>query len=350
MSEDGPVLLVVDDNEDKPLHADTAAETAGLRQRGDGRARTARAGPSGRTPLRSGPARHHDAGDGRLRGAGDDEGRFEAARRSGRHDLRPGRDRQRRALHRAWRGRLSGQALQPDPCCTPASAPVWRRNGSGTRKPLTWKGWESERKRSDELLRAILPAERGAGDEGDEWGSAQAVRGRRRPVTATSWISTNTATGTRRNRRSRSLRPWSAASRKSRSSTSWRRSRRAAPPFSPPRGLLHQVPDPVLRATRCGLEIAAAARTEPGWQVRTGLHVGPVVAGVGVQSPALLRRVGRYGEYRSPSSSEHADPGHVAMIDATWLQIRDRCRGRTRGPVAIEGKDEVELVECLEAP
>ena len=114
-------------------------------------------------------------------------------------------------------------------------------------------------------------------------------------------------------------------------------------------GLLHQVADPVLRATRCGLEIAAAARTEPGWQVRTGLHVGPVVAGV-VSSRQLLYDLWGDTVNTAARISEHADPGHVAMVGATWLQIRDRCRGRTLGPVKIEGKDEVELVECLEAP
>ena len=37
------------------------------------------------------------------------------------------------------------------------------------------------------------------------------------------------------------------------------------------------------------------------------------------------------------------------MTAKDWVRICDRCRGRTRGPVEIEGKREVEVVECLEA-
>ena len=114
-------------------------------------------------------------------------------------------------------------------------------------------------------------------------------------------------------------------------------------------GLLHRVTDPVLRATRCGLDMAAAAAgTEPRRQVRVGLHVGPVVAGV-VASRQFLYDLWGDTVNTAARIAEHATPGCVAMTSATWLQIQDQYRGETRGSVEIEGKGEVKLVECLEA-
>jgi hypothetical protein len=46
-------------------------------------------------------------------------------------------------------------------------------------------------------------------------------------------------------------------------------------------GLLHHNEDPVGSAVRCGLEMASTLiDADLGWEVRTGVHSGPVVAGV----------------------------------------------------------------------
>ena len=46
-------------------------------------------------------------------------------------------------------------------------------------------------------------------------------------------------------------------------------------------GLLHHHEDPVGSAVRCGLEMASTLiDADLGWEVRTGVHSGPVVAGV----------------------------------------------------------------------
>ena len=46
-------------------------------------------------------------------------------------------------------------------------------------------------------------------------------------------------------------------------------------------GLLHHVADPVGSAVRCGLEMASTMiDAHLGWEVRVGVHSGPVVAGI----------------------------------------------------------------------
>src|SRR5262249_44201965 len=46
-------------------------------------------------------------------------------------------------------------------------------------------------------------------------------------------------------------------------------------------GLLHKVNDPVGAAVRCGLEMTSTLiDAQLGWEVRVGVHAGPVVAGV----------------------------------------------------------------------
>jgi class 3 adenylate cyclase len=46
-------------------------------------------------------------------------------------------------------------------------------------------------------------------------------------------------------------------------------------------GLLHKVDDPLGSAVRCGLEMTSTLiDAHLGWEVRVGVHAGPVVAGV----------------------------------------------------------------------
>ena len=46
-------------------------------------------------------------------------------------------------------------------------------------------------------------------------------------------------------------------------------------------GLLHKVDDPIGSAVRCGLEMTSTLiDAHLGWEVRVGVHAGPVVAGV----------------------------------------------------------------------
>ncbi len=115
-------------------------------------------------------------------------------------------------------------------------------------------------------------------------------------------------------------------------------------------GLLRPVVDPVLQTTRCGLRMVAdTAEIAPHWQLRIGVHAGPVVAGTlgGRQFPYDL-----WGETVDCATClvEHAYPGRVVMTATTWKRIEDRCRCRSLGLVELKGAGGVELFECLEVP
>jgi class 3 adenylate cyclase len=111
-------------------------------------------------------------------------------------------------------------------------------------------------------------------------------------------------------------------------------------------GLLHPVDNPVLTGVRCGLQMAeAAARTAPRWDVRIGLHSGPVVAGV-VGRRQFLFDV--WGDTVNVAARLVAvgNPGSVAMTHALYREVENECRGRALGEIPIKGKGAIEVVEC----
>ena len=112
-------------------------------------------------------------------------------------------------------------------------------------------------------------------------------------------------------------------------------------------GLFHRVPDAVLAAVRAGLAMAeATAASPPGWQVRVGIHVGPVVAGIVGQRQYLFDI---WGDTVNVAArlAEAAAPNTVVVAAENWLKIRGACGGRSRGLVPIKGKGSIELVECF---
>ena len=114
-------------------------------------------------------------------------------------------------------------------------------------------------------------------------------------------------------------------------------------------GLQEPAPDPVLRTAQCGLAmVAAGARTSPGWELRVGLHVGPVVAGVLNRGRPVFDLWGDTVDTAVRLAGQAA-VGRVSVTAAAWRQVRDRCRGEARGMVQLGSGREVELIECLEA-
>ncbi len=111
-------------------------------------------------------------------------------------------------------------------------------------------------------------------------------------------------------------------------------------------GLLKANSTPLLSAVKCGLEMGQATLDlDVGWEMRAGVHCGPVVAGI----------VGReryqfdvWGDTVNTAArmTGISSPGTVAMVYDNWLQIQDDCDGRMLGGVEVKGKGKVEIVEC----
>jgi CheY-like chemotaxis protein len=111
-------------------------------------------------------------------------------------------------------------------------------------------------------------------------------------------------------------------------------------------GLLQKVENPVLASVKCGLEMAAASEAlDPGWKVRVGIHFGPIVAGIVGQRQFMFDLWGDTVNVAARIAGE-ADPGTVFLSNDAWLQVRRTAQGRTRGLVPLKGKGELELIEC----
>jgi len=111
-------------------------------------------------------------------------------------------------------------------------------------------------------------------------------------------------------------------------------------------GLLRPVEAPVLTAFRCGLEMSRIAKAmEPNWEVRVGVHVGPVVAGI-VGKQQFLFDV--WGDTVNIAARlvAHGSPGTVAMTETCWHDIRNDSQARSLGAVDIKGKGKLDVVEA----
>lgn len=111
-------------------------------------------------------------------------------------------------------------------------------------------------------------------------------------------------------------------------------------------GLTVQNFQPLLAAVKCGLDMAEATKSlDTGWQVRIGVHAGPVVAGI-VGDEKYQFDV--WGDTVNTASrmSNLGEPGTVVMTFDSWLQIQDDCEGRSLGQVEVKGKGTIEVVEC----
>jgi adenylate cyclase len=114
-------------------------------------------------------------------------------------------------------------------------------------------------------------------------------------------------------------------------------------------GLLRHVDNPARAAAECGLALAAAAgATGPGWQVRVGVHVGPVVAGVMGKRNFAFDIWGDTVNVAARAAAE-AEPGAVVVTGATWPFLRAGGQGRSLGMVELKGKGRIELVQYIGA-
>ena len=99
---------------------------------------------------------------------------------------------------------------------------------------------------------------------------------------------------------------------------------------------------------RCGLAMIAAAQAMPPyWQLRVGVHVGPLMAGV------VGRRKYQYDVWGDTVNlaarmEEAAPPGSVCVTAETWHLLQSPGNSRHLGPVEVRGKGILELI-CISA-
>ena len=113
-------------------------------------------------------------------------------------------------------------------------------------------------------------------------------------------------------------------------------------------GLLAPLPKPALAAVRCSLAMVASAQAlPPHWQVRVGVHVGPVIAGV------VGRRKYQFDVWgdtvNTAARMEQASAPNTVSVNAdTWASLAADCRGESQGVINLKGKGEHEIFRVLE--
>jgi adenylate cyclase len=108
-------------------------------------------------------------------------------------------------------------------------------------------------------------------------------------------------------------------------------------------GLLRPVENPVLNCVACGLEmIDAARRIPPHWELRVGIHVGSVVAGVVGKRRYLYDLWGDTVNFAARLESSGI-PGKIALSTDAWGRVAHHARGESLGLVQIKGKGSCEV-------
>jgi class 3 adenylate cyclase len=109
-------------------------------------------------------------------------------------------------------------------------------------------------------------------------------------------------------------------------------------------GLLEPVEDPLDAAVNCAAAISdEATRSGRGWQVRSGIHIGPVMAGIVGQERYQFDVWGDTVNVASRLTGA-ASPGGIALTEQTSASLRGFAIS-PRGAVELKGKGSVRLVE-----
>ena len=108
--------------------------------------------------------------------------------------------------------------------------------------------------------------------------------------------------------------------------------------------LLEPCADPLRAAVKCALEIVDAAPRAPGgWQVRAGVHCGPLMAGIVGRERYMFDIWGDTVNVAARLTAA-ASPQSVALIEPQGAMLQG-IRLTPRGEVVLKGKGAVPLVE-----
>ena len=108
-------------------------------------------------------------------------------------------------------------------------------------------------------------------------------------------------------------------------------------------GLLHKVNDPVGSAVRCGLEmISTLINAQLKWEVRIGVHAGPVVAGVVGQERYQFDIWGDTVNVAARMVGMSA-PGSVVVTKEIFERVASAFDGVSLGELNVKGKGAISL-------
>jgi class 3 adenylate cyclase len=111
-------------------------------------------------------------------------------------------------------------------------------------------------------------------------------------------------------------------------------------------GLLTPVDNPVLAYIRSGFDMISAARSlTPQWQIRVGIHLGPVLAGVVGRRQYSFDLLGDTVN-TAARIVKHAPADEVALSETARLRVRGRCRCEALGRMDVKGKRALEMYRC----
>ena len=104
-------------------------------------------------------------------------------------------------------------------------------------------------------------------------------------------------------------------------------------------GLLHKVNDPIGSAVRCGLEMTSTLiDAQLNWEVRIGVHAGPVVAGVVGQERYQFDIWGDTVNVAARIVGMSA-PGTVSTTEEIFNRIEASFHGDALGEMDVKGRE-----------
>jgi class 3 adenylate cyclase len=112
-------------------------------------------------------------------------------------------------------------------------------------------------------------------------------------------------------------------------------------------GLLLPNADPVMSSIECAASTIASARRLPiPWDVRVGIHIGPVVAGVVGRQKFSFDIWGDTVNVAARLAS-YGTGGGINMSMAAWKQVGPRIQAVPLGPIPIRGKGNLEVYQVV---
>jgi class 3 adenylate cyclase len=106
--------------------------------------------------------------------------------------------------------------------------------------------------------------------------------------------------------------------------------------------LLLPNPDPVMASIECAASTIASARRLPlPWDVRVGIHIGPVVAGVVGRQKFSFDIWGDTVNVAARLAGYGRQSG-INLSAAAWERVRTRVEAAPLGPIPIKGKGDIE--------